>query len=420
MVRELVVVKVPRSSPLTDRPINFPPLENLHLELVEIKKKLKKGLPPVQLVKKKPAPLPPPKVENPSGIEAAAATSAASGGGTDGSEIELETTIGVKDDAPKTAKDRATAPEKQPTKPSKSAKPPKPPEPPEVGDDEDGDDEDEGGGDDEDEGDDEDDGGDDDDDDELAAELGDKPKNAPAPDPTTTAAVVAATATAAAAAQEEAEPDDPYAGLSPEEREVKEREEYIWRFRILKKQYKNKAIPDFNEHDDLIFMKTTYDRTVKELHLDSSVDTYRTYLVGGFMAIEFVGINFLGVDLSGFAAQQMTMMERYDRMLIELGEKSYNRWGLNIPIEIRLIGFIVLQAGLFYVGKIIADRKGGSAISDLYKMITGQAASKPATPETKTEEAPKKKMRGPSIKPDEIRKMAETVSDAEDERKPPR
>ena len=55
MVREITVVKKPRDDPLIDRPINFPPLENLHLDLMENKRKLKKNLPPIQVIKKKPA-----------------------------------------------------------------------------------------------------------------------------------------------------------------------------------------------------------------------------------------------------------------------------------------------------------------------------------------------------------------------------
>ncbi len=58
---------------------------------------------------------------------------------------------------------------------------------------------------------------------------------------------------------------DPYAGLTPEQREVKEKEEYLWRFLILKKQYGRNSsipIPAFNEHSDLTIMKNTYERIV--------------------------------------------------------------------------------------------------------------------------------------------------------------
>ena len=109
---------------------------------------------------------------------------------------------------------------------------------------------------------------------------------------------------------------------------AREKEEYIWRFRILKKKYKHPSyeIPSYNEHSDLATMKITYDRTVRELYLDSTVEQYRTYLMGGFLAVEYVCNQWLGIDLEGFTKQQLKLMHKYDMLLVELGEKSYERF----------------------------------------------------------------------------------------------
>ena len=163
-------------------------------------------------------------------------------------------------------------------------------------------------------------------------------------------------------------------------------------------------------------MKTTYERNVREIHLESSVESYRTYLIGGFMVMEFVCNNWMGIDLTGFTSQQMMMMDRYDRLLIELGERSYNRWGMNLPVELRLIGFILLQAGLFYLGKIITD-KAGSSMAELFKGLTGQQSKSPSRSDdsVRVEEVdvPRKKMRGPSIKAEDIKKMSDDGADEE-------
>ena len=98
-------------------------------------------------------------------------------------------------------------------------------------------------------------------------------------------------------------------------------------------------------------MKTSYKRTIRELHLDDSVQSYRTYLTYGFIGMEFICTQWIGIDMSGFTKQQMSMMSRYNTLLIELGEKSYSRWGANIPVELRLIGTILMSAGMFYLGK---------------------------------------------------------------------
>lgn len=347
MGRELMIVKVPRSDEILNKPISFAPLQNLHLDLIEVKKKLKKGLPAVTIKKTPPKPI---VVTPPVVIPIAPAE--------DGEDIpdEIELDVGDADDDGPIS---------------------------------DGPLDDTG-------------------DDDMLKELGgdttpSAPETGPSPqgtqnDPNESAAV------------ESPQEPDPYEGLSPEERESKEKEEYIWRFRILKKQYKERDIPSYNEHDDLPQMKTTYERTIKEIRLENNVDSYRTYLVGGFMVMEFVFTNWVGADLTGFTTQQMAMMDKYDTMLIELGERSYNRWGTNFPIEIRLIGFILLQAGLFYLGKIIAE-KAGTNISTIFKGLTGQPIKSDAAPGSPfspakpgAPAAPTKKMRGPSIRVSDIKR----------------
>ena len=53
MTRGLIITKRPRSDPLPDRPAVFPPFKELHLELLEHKQKLRKGLPLIPVAIKK-------------------------------------------------------------------------------------------------------------------------------------------------------------------------------------------------------------------------------------------------------------------------------------------------------------------------------------------------------------------------------
>lgn len=210
--------------------------------------------------------------------------------------------------------------------------------------------------------------------------------------------------------EEVEEEEDEFAGMTPEEKAEYEHKEYLWRFRILKKKYKSADIPKYNQHSDIQMMKRDYDRIVRELQLDDSVDTYKQYLFGGFMAMELICTNFIGIDLEGFTALQNRMMPKYERMLIELGEKSYTTWGSSLPVEIRLIGYVILQAGIFFLAKIIAD-KFGETTADLFKGFMGQP---PDSPSSSSKESinkdehvvkkPKKKMRGPRINVSDIRK----------------
>lgn len=206
----------------------------------------------------------------------------------------------------------------------------------------------------------------------------------------------------------EEDKNDPYYGLTPEEREEKEREEYIWRFRILRKQYgkgnANIKISDYNEHSDLEDMKRTYDRTIRELYLDDTVDQYRMYLMMSWVAMEYVCTQYVGIDLAGFAIQQTKMMHKYDRMLIELGEKSYNRFGSNIPVEVRLLGTVIFQAAIFFLGKVVVESYGEN-IANLFKNFTGQPPDEDEDedPDEFDTSAPQQKMRGPSMNPSDVK-----------------
>ena len=54
MVVRFTVQKVPKSTPLVDIPINFEKVVNPHFELIEVKDKLRKGLPLIQPTKERP------------------------------------------------------------------------------------------------------------------------------------------------------------------------------------------------------------------------------------------------------------------------------------------------------------------------------------------------------------------------------
>lgn len=391
-IRNLKVTKRPRDDPLQDIPINFPPLQNLHLELLEMKEKLKPGLPlipmskPVMRPNATPAPIHNPSASRPSAPKPSA-------------PVEPKATSPKPQESIRNDEKDSVSPEHPTPRPEKSkGRSEGKPDHIKSKDHEDdlirelGEDSEE-----------ESDAVVDSDDEfhsdqsEVVEDLAEDEEEGDYP------------------VEEEEEEDDIYAGLTPEEREIKEKEEYIWRFRILKKQYGKGAsipIPEWNEHSDLHMMKTSYERTIRELYLDDAVETYRTYLLGGWIVMEYVCTQLIGIDLRGFTMQQTKMMYKYDRLLIELGEKSYTRWGMNLPVEVRLIGMIIFQAGIFYLGKVISDKYGGS-MAELFRGFTGQPpdpikespqASGNSGDDEVLDEEPKKRMRGPKIKAADIRK----------------
>jgi hypothetical protein len=149
-----------------------------------------------------------------------------------------------------------------------------------------------------------------------------------------------------------------------------QKRELLFKIHRLKKTYPRVNLPEFNMMSNHDNMKKTYDTTIKNLAIDSTVETYKSYLLWGFMGCEIV-LGKIGFDMEGYTQQQTLCMNRYEKLLVELGEKSYipssiNKW----PVEIRLMALILFQTTLFILSKIIA-RKYNVNILQMYNNVNG-------------------------------------------------
>ena len=149
----------------------------------------------------------------------------------------------------------------------------------------------------------------------------------------------------------------------PDEDEMNKKRELLFRFEILKRSYKGANIPEFSEYTDLLTLQKSYDDTVRKLSLDSTVENYKKYLIGGFLAVEFVFSTWLKFDMKGFTEQQLLSMNSYERLLIELGEKTYIETESSWPVEARLLSMVVINAVVFIVSKMIFNKTGANLLS---------------------------------------------------------
>jgi hypothetical protein len=73
--------------------------------------------------------------------------------------------------------------------------------------------------------------------------------------------------------------------------------------------------------------------------------------------------------MEGFTQQQLSNMASYDRLLLELGEKSYvdeeNQW----PVELRLGLLIIMNTAIFIFGKIIMRNTGANILNMMNHFI---------------------------------------------------
>jgi hypothetical protein len=171
--------------------------------------------------------------------------------------------------------------------------------------------------------------------------------------------------------------------------------EMLFKFDLLKKSYPGSNIPEYTIHTDYNTLEKSYSDVVRRLSLDSSVESYKTYLVYGFMGCEFLFGNFLGFDMQGFTQQQIISMNSYEKLLIELGEKSYVPTQSKWPVEVRLLFMIIMNAAFFIVSKMMMKKTG----SNLMGMINNMNA-KPNV--NSNPPAQKKRMQGPTINVDDM------------------
>jgi hypothetical protein len=186
---------------------------------------------------------------------------------------------------------------------------------------------------------------------------------------------------------------------SEEQYDEDAKRELMFKMDLLRKSYPNSLIPEYSIHSDYNSMKRTYESTVRRLSLDSSVESYKTYLIGGFMVCEFVLGNYLGFDMVGFTQQQILTINSYEVLLIELGEKSYIPGGSKWPVELRLLFMILCNAGLFIVSKMIMKQTGSNLIgliNNMNRVNVNNSSSNAVNSNAK------RKMKEPTINVDDL------------------
>ena len=180
--------------------------------------------------------------------------------------------------------------------------------------------------------------------------------------------------------------------------------ELLFKFELLKKSYKDHNIPEFSIHSDYQTMQNSYENTVRRLSVDSSVESYKTYLIGGFMLVEFVLGKFFNFDMQGFTQQQITNMSSYERLLIELGEKSYVPEDSDWPVEIRLVFLIIINAGFFVVSKMMMKSTGSNILNMMNSMNRNNNRSNTGNIKKK------RKMKGPDINFEDLPEEEDNIS----------
>jgi hypothetical protein len=177
------------------------------------------------------------------------------------------------------------------------------------------------------------------------------------------------------------------AAASQEVNQEDRKRELMFKFEILRKSYKNQCdkVPEITIYTPLEQMENMYETTKKHLKLDESVDSNKKKLIYAFMVIEWVLGRFLKLDMEGFARHQILNIDSYDKLLFELGEKSYSVTKKEWPIEVRILLLVLFNAAGFILAKML---DGGGIMNILNAVLSPQGNQPIGT---------KRKMRGPTV-----------------------
>ena len=165
-----------------------------------------------------------------------------------------------------------------------------------------------------------------------------------------------------------------YSDMSPEE-QARWHADFNVKLGILREAYPDYDIPSFDDSVPLEIKHQHYERYVQQVYLDNSVGNYKVYLLILFAIIELFCVKILGLDMGGYTLNQLTMMNKYERLLVELGEKSYSSVGSEWPVEARIIMLALFNGIVFLVVRLFASYLG-PGIGDVLQNIVNAFLTK--------------------------------------------
>ena len=142
--------------------------------------------------------------------------------------------------------------------------------------------------------------------------------------------------------------------------EAKEKADYRVKYSILREAYPQMNIPDPGEHESIEEIKAAYKMYVRRIHVDSSVEQNKIYLLILWLIIDIVGSRCFHLPFNGrYVKSQYKYMQKYNMLLIELGERSYVEEAEGWPVEYRLLAMALFHGVIFALIQMLASKLGG-------------------------------------------------------------
>jgi len=154
-----------------------------------------------------------------------------------------------------------------------------------------------------------------------------------------------------------------------EEEQNNMKKTYLEKYHILQMTYNEEKFPQLTNFMDLDLIINTYETEFKRVTLQANLNEYKMYLVLMFCAFEY-GLKFLfDVDTYGFVKQQLKFSHKYDKLLIQLGEREYMSFGDNWPAEVKIVVMFGFHIMVFFASKQIGKKFGQHATDTIQDVL---------------------------------------------------
>jgi hypothetical protein len=173
--------------------------------------------------------------------------------------------------------------------------------------------------------------------------------------------------------QEKKEKDKKEETLSQDEL-VSRAQDCFLKYQILQKSWQEYKFPNIEEklvHTNPQMVIDNYRISVERIQIDMDVNQYKIALIIMFLVIEVVSVKLLGLNAGGYTLSQIKAMNRYERLLIEIGEKKMMIGGESWPPEVRILFIGLFNCGLFILMKYLSSVLGPELVGYISPIVNG-------------------------------------------------
>jgi hypothetical protein len=157
-----------------------------------------------------------------------------------------------------------------------------------------------------------------------------------------------------------------------EETLISKAHDYYLKYQVLQKSWPEYKFPSLDErlvHTKPQLVIDSYTKSIERIQIDMDVSQYKIALIIMFLVIEVVCVKFLGFDAGGYTLSQIKAMNRYEKLLIEIGERKLLIGGDSWPPEVKILFIGLFNCGLFILMKYLSSILGSELVGYISPIV---------------------------------------------------